>query len=283
MNAVKIISFEKLYSTEFSISEPLAKPQYWAARGNVYNAIGQPKISHTLLWFKNCSGTIVDKQGKILEIRKNQLTYMAKGLEYTVYFQNTDPNREDTVVIHFQMTDKAGEDIAPTLEPIICMDSVEPAFALDMDRLADEFKKNVVCIPEVQAVIYHILASVCKKQKKSTTRNRYACIRTGIELLEQSSDLSIAKIAARCGVSECYFRRLFQEYSGESPVSFRQRHRIERAKQLLLSEENFTVGEIARELGFSDVYHFSKTFKKHCGVSPLKFVQSITQGVLEGK
>jgi len=274
---MKLISFEKLYSTEFFVCEPMAKPQYWAVRGNVYNAIGSPKISHTLLWFKNCSGTIVAKNGKTLEVRKNQLTYMAKGTEYTVCFRDTDPAREDTVVIHFQMTDKQGEDIAPILEPIICMDSVDPAVALDMDMLADEFKKNVVCIPKVQAVIYNILAGVCKKQKRFATKNRYACIRAGIELLEQSSDLSIAAIAAQCGVSECYFRKLFLAYSGDSPVSFRQRHRMERAKQLLLSEEKFTVGEIARELGFSDVYHFSKTFKKQCGVSPLQFIKSVTK------
>ena len=273
---MQVISFEKLYSTEFTISEPMAKPQYWAARGNIYNAIGAPKISHTLLWFKNCSATIVDKWGKVLNVQRNQLTYMAKGLEYTVYFHDTDPGREDTVVIHFQMTDSEGNDIAPVLEPIICIDQVDTAFALDMDMLADEFKKNVVCIPRVQGVIYNILASICKKQKRSTTKNKYACIRTGIELLEQSSNMSIAQIATKCGVSECYFRRLFQEYSGESPVSFRQRHRIERAKQLLLSEENFTVSEIAQELGFSDVYHFSKTFKKHCGLSPSAFVRSIT-------
>lgn len=273
---MQVISFEKLYSTEFMISEPLAKPQYWAARGNIYNAIGMPKISHTLLWFKNCSATIVDKYGKVLNVKRNQLTYMAKGLEYTVYFHDTDPSREDTVVIHFQLTDKYGQDIAPILEPVICFDQVDTAFALDMDMLADEFKKNVVCIPRVQAVIYNLLASICKKQKRSTTKNKYACIRTGIELLEHNSDLSIAQIATKCGVSECYFRRLFQEYSGESPISFRQRHRIERAKQLLLSEEHFTVSEIAQELGFSDVYHFSKAFKKHCGISPSHFVRSIT-------
>ena len=275
---MKTMSFEKLYSTEFIISEPMAKPQYWAARGNIYNAMGRPKISHTLLWFKNCTATIVDLQGKVLNVKRNQLTYMAKGLEYTVYFHDTGPGREDTVVIHFQMTDSEGNDIAPVLEPIICIDQVDTAFALDMDMLADEFKKNVVCIPRVQGVIYNILASICKKQKRSTTKNKYACIRAGIELLEQSSNMSIAQIATKCGVSECYFRRLFQEYSGESPVSFRQRHRIERAKQLLLSEENFTVSEIAQELGFSDVYHFSKTFKKHCGLSPSAFVRSITQG-----
>ena len=281
---MKVISFEKLYSTEFAISEPMAKPQYWASRGNVYNAIGMPKISHTLLWFKNCSATIVDKHGKVLKVAQNQLTYMAKGLEYTVYFHDTNPAREDTVVIHFQMTDNEGNDIAPTLEPVICIEQVDTAFALDMDMLADEFKKNVVCIPRAQAMIYNILASICKKQKKFTTKNKYACIRTGIDLLEHNSNLSIAQIAAKCSVSECYFRRLFQEYSGESPICFRQRHRIERAKQLLVSDEQYTISEVAQELGFSDIYHFSKTFKKYCGESPRKYVQDISlrQSMLSG-
>ena len=57
-------------------------------------------------------------------------------------------------------------------------------------------------------------------------------------------------------------------------MQFRQKHRMERAKQLLLSDECYTVGEVASELGFLDIYHFSKTFKKFCGVSPNKFLQS---------
>lgn len=270
---MKVISFDKLYSTEFIITEPMAKPQYWAARGNYYNAIGKPKVSHTLLWFKNCRATIRDNKGNVLEVGPNQLTYMAKGLEYSVHFSDTDPSRRDTVVIHFQMTDRDGEEIAPILKPIIGLKNVDAALALDIDLLAEEYGKNVVCIPKIQAVIYDILAAICQKQKKRTTRNKFACIRVGIELLEQDSDRSIAEIAAECGVSECYFRRLFQEYSGESPMTFRQRHRIERAKQLLLSDEHFTVGEVAQELGFSDIYHFSKTFKNFCGVSPSKFIE----------
>ena len=59
---MKIISFEKLYNTEFHITQPIASLQYWAPRGNVYSAIGKPKISHTLLWFKNCSATITSKE-----------------------------------------------------------------------------------------------------------------------------------------------------------------------------------------------------------------------------
>ena len=270
---MQIIPFETLYNTEFFISEPMSKTQNWASRGNVYNALGRPKISHTLLWFKNCSATITNKNGNVVEAEQNQLAYMAKGIEYKIDFSDTNPGGVDTVVIHFQMTDKFGNDIAPTLEPTICMQKVESSFAMTMDMLSDEFRKNIVCMPEVNASIYKILSFICQKQKNKSTRNKFTCIRTGIELLEQDSDLSISEIAHNCGVSECYFRRLFQEYSGESPMNFRQRHRIEKAKQLLVSDEQFSIGEIAQELNFADIYHFSKTFKKYCGVSPSEYLK----------
>lgn len=272
---MELISFEKLYHTEFFVSEVLATPQFWATRGNVYNAFGKPKVSHTLLWFKNCSATITDPSGKVLEVAQNQLTYMAKGLEYMVEFHNTDPRQEDTVVIHFQMTDRQGRDLYASPEPMVCVSDVDSSLALSINLLVQECKNNIACFPTLCGELYKILALICQKQKRRITRDKYACIRTGIQMLEWDSDLSLSEIAAKCGVSDCYFRRLFQQYSGESPMNFRQRLRIERAKQLLLSDQQYTVSEIAQELGFSDVYHFSKTFKKYCGESPKKYIQNI--------
>lgn len=270
---MNIISFEKLYNTEFFVSEVLAKPQFWAARGNVYNAMGKPKVSHTLLWFKNCSATITDSMGNVLEFSRNQLAYMAKGLEYVVHFHGTDPSREDTLVIHFQLTDRQGQDIAAADRPMVCLNEVDSATALSITQMAQEYRNNMVCIPALQGELYKLLAEICKKQKRSITRDRYACIRPGIRLLEKDSDLTVSQIAQACGVSDCYFRRLFQQYSGESPMNFRQRLRIQRAKQLLLSDEQYSVGEVAQELRFSDIYHFSKTFKKFVGISPLKYIE----------
>ena len=262
---MKVIPFEKLYNTEFVITETLAKSQFWYPKGNVYNALGKPKISHTLLWFKNCSAKITDKDGFVLNVKQNQVAFMSKGTEYKVEFFDTDPNREDTVVIHFQMTDAFGEDIAPTLKPVICIKNVDIEFSLLLDAMAEEFKNSIVCIP--------VLAAICQKQKRKSTKNQYTCIREGIKLLEQNSDMKISDIAKLCGVSECYFRRLFKEYSGESPMDFRQHSRIDKAKKLLLSDERLTISEIADELNFSDIYHFSKTFKKYTKISPNKFLK----------
>lgn len=270
---MQYIPFEKLYNTDFNICETIVKPQYWAARNNCYSCIGSPKISHTLLWFKNCNGRLTDKSGNEIEIAQNQMVYTAKFSEYMINFLNTNESKEDTYVIHFQLISKDAEDIIPSENPIICIKSVNSIIADLIEKCAAEYKKNVVCVPEIKSAIYKLLSEICQKQKRRTVKNKYACILPGIELLEENSELSIAEIAEITGVSICYFRRLFTEYSGESPSEFRQHHRIEKAKQLLLSDEDYSIGEISTILGFSDIYHFSKTFKKFCGVSPTKYIQ----------
>lgn len=243
---MNIIPFEELYYTNFFINESMAKPQNWYERENLYSCIGKPKPSHTLLWFKNCRGKIINKDGQIITIEKNQMAYMTKGIEYTVEFFDTAPNQADTIVFHFQLTDINGKDICPTIEPILCIKNVDVSMGMAIEIAADEFKKNVVCVPEITSVIYRVFGYICKKQRAAVVKNKYAYIRAGIDLLENNSDKSMEEIAKICGVSEGYFRKLFREYSGENPIDFRQKHRIEKAKQMLLLD-TFTIGEIAQD------------------------------------
>lgn len=269
---MKIVPFEELYNTEFFITEVLAKGQNWFSRNNYYSCIGKPKPSHTLLWFKNCRARITDSSGKVLLAEKNQVAYMSKGLEYTVEFFDTAPAQDDSVVFHFQLTNTDGEEITPTISPKICIKNIDASVALSIESAANEFNKNLVCIPIIASVIYELLALSCQRQRKRVVSRRYKCISEGIEIMESNSDKSLTEIAEICGVSEGYFRKLFKEYSGENPIDFRQRHRIEKAKSLLLLDTH-SIGEIADELHFSDIYHFSKTFKKITGVSPQNYVK----------
>ena len=269
---MKIIPFNELYNFEFIVTEPLAKGQNWYTRDNFYSCIGKPKPSHTLLWFKNCNGKITDSKGNVLLIEKNQIAYMSKGIEYTVDFFDTAPDRDDTIVFHFQLKDVKSNDIAPTLSPEICIKSVDSGLAISLNTAAAEFNKNITCLPIITSVIYQLLGISCQIQRKKVVAKKFKYISKGIELMESNSEKNLNEIAAICGVSEGYFRKLFREYSGENPVEFRQKHRIEKSKQLLLLDTH-SIGEIAAELHFSDIYHFSKTFKNIVGISPQNFIR----------
>ena len=176
--------------------------------------------------------------------------------------------------IPIQVFNRKGEEITPTLSPQICIKSVDGTLALAMETAAAEFHKNIECVPVITSAIYQLLGAACQRQRQRVVSHKYQYIREGIELMENNSDLTLTEIAAVCGVSEGHFRKLFREYSGENPAEFRQKYRVEKAKQLLLLDTH-SIGEIAEELHFSDMYHFSKTFKKITGVSPLQYVAGL--------
>ena len=83
--------------------------------------------------------------------------------------------------------------------------------------------------------------------------------------------IRLEDIAEHCHVSVSTLSHRYREMTGESPMTTHLNMRMERAQQLLLMGES--VSGIADQLGFSDVYHFSKSFKKHSGVSPKAFVK----------
>lgn len=73
-----------------------------------------------------------------------------------------------------------------------------------------------------------------------------------------------------CLVSLSYLRGKFLRQTGNTIVKYRDSLRVEAAKEMLKSG-CFTVTEIANELGYCDVYHFSKAFSAYTGFSPTKW------------
>ncbi len=82
--------------------------------------------------------------------------------------------------------------------------------------------------------------------------------------------LSETQLAAACGYSVGYFRRVFTEVMILPPVRFIMEKRMERAASLL--ESGFlTVSEIAEQTGFRSVSYFSTAFSRWYGCSPTEW------------
>lgn len=87
-----------------------------------------------------------------------------------------------------------------------------------------------------------------------------------------NEDIDLDECAKMCYLSRDHFNHLFKKQFGCSPVQYRNKIRIERAKQLL-SDNHTSISECADALGFSDVNYFYRLFKKICGISPAKYKQ----------
>lgn len=96
---------------------------------------------------------------------------------------------------------------------------------------------------------------------------------TAIAYLEENfadSAMDINVLAKKADLSPSHFRRLFTNIYGMSPGKYLRSIRIAKAKDLLITE-NFTIGEIAEMTGYTNLYYFSKAFKKETGVPPSSY------------
>ena len=83
-------------------------------------------------------------------------------------------------------------------------------------------------------------------------------------------DLSLFELAVVAGLNPFYLGRLFKANLGTSVHQYVLSQRIERA-QRLLHRTTLEIGEVAKAVGFHSQSHFSQTFTRHMGVSPLAY------------
>lgn len=88
-------------------------------------------------------------------------------------------------------------------------------------------------------------------------------------LLEEHAALSAEQVAERCEMKYNTFRKQFKKTFGCSPVQYRIRYRVKVAKQLL--EAGSPVSEIAKTLGYPDIYTFTHQFTSVTGQSPTEY------------
>ena len=89
---------------------------------------------------------------------------------------------------------------------------------------------------------------------------------------EYINDITVQQIAESLGLNRSYFSELFSRQMGVSPQKYLINLRLERAAELLTvyGESPATAG---LSVGYPDIYHFSKIFKKHFGLSPRNYQQ----------
>jgi DNA-binding response OmpR family regulator len=86
-----------------------------------------------------------------------------------------------------------------------------------------------------------------------------------------NKDFTTNDLYYQTGMSQSTFYRKIQTLIEISPLELIRKIKIKVACKLLM-EKQFTVAEIAYDLGFSEPRYFSKLFKKETGMSPTEFI-----------
>lgn len=99
------------------------------------------------------------------------------------------------------------------------------------------------------------------------------CIRW---ISERDSLPQVNECAAFCHWCPSHFSRVFTQVIKKTPIEFLLDEKIQRAKYLLI-ETQHSIKQIAEQLGYNDIYFFSRQFKNRTQVSPLQFRKKPTK------
>jgi AraC-like DNA-binding protein len=126
----------------------------------------------------------------------------------------------------------------------------------------------------ISSIVLHILGSVYYKKKNISFTNTYVVdkINEARVLMKKQAEnpSSPEAIASGLGLGYSWFRRMFKEYTGVSPVQYQLQQKLLRAKELLTTTP-LNISEIAWRLKFENAGQFSTFFKKKEGVTPSEF------------
>ena len=94
-------------------------------------------------------------------------------------------------------------------------------------------------------------------------------VRRAMLLIERqlSKPLASAEVAAAAGTTVRQLSRLFHRDTGLSPGQFREALRLHRARSAVTGSRE-RIAHVAAEFGFADAAHFSRSYRKHYGVTP---------------
>lgn len=228
-------------------------------------------IPEHLIWFieKNaCEGRV---DGKAVTLDAGTLMWLTPGVRFS--FRSVNPARPITLY-RFRITSKqVPEDLIAPQKVLFVRKAwpVLPAMAAIVHELQTQLRFREARLRGHALVLFGTLFEMQRGSESARQLSAGQCEKLrGLVLARGNLRVSPAQMAEHLGLTLDYFSRVFRKTFGRAPREWLVEERIRHAAQRL-SESRVKVGSLAEELGYPDIYSFSKQFKKVTGRSPRNY------------
>ena len=204
--------------------------------------------------------------GRVVCVSENTVIYLPKGSTYFV--KTKSPG--DCYAINFQIRENVSFE----------------SFSIKVREISDFIHLYKSCRKcwetkdagykmRCKADLYNIISLLQVEYHSGyIPKSRFSVIEPAVNHINENyalDSLSIVKLAEMCDITPEYFRRIFRERFGTSPLHYINEMRLARAKELLASGM-YSVSEVAVLCGYTEACYFSREFKKRIGVSPKDYI-----------
>lgn len=206
--------------------------------------------------------TFTNGNVKYITAKAGKTVFIPKG---TIYYTTYLENGTEIKIVQFDI--RRGDLPKYLSEPQIIE---TPEMAEQINSFFKPFSNHFIGHPfYYRSRLYELLWKIDTASTNIPTK--FKKLQVALSEISENYNLNerISYYAELCGMSEVGFRRLFHEYTGVSPIEYRNDLRLENARAKLQSGE-YNVSEVAEASGFTNLSFFIRSYKKKFGYTPKK-------------
>jgi len=207
---------------------------------------------------------------KTFTVQKNDIVFLPEGSVYSTIGSVDDPYHY--IVVSFKL-DEGSSQLAGVLDHLLQPDNYAYYTNMFYGLTNTWFYKGIIHKVKSKAILNEILYQLLFDSISKNVHTDYLHrVYPAVSHMENnySTDISMVDLAEMCNLSISHFRKLFKVVYGIPPHDYLNTLRINKAKDLILSEL-YPISEIAEKVGFTNIYYFSRLFKQITGLSPKKY------------
>lgn len=231
-------------------------------------AIHKDRPNHGLALHLDGKKEYYFSDGRVVTVEKGDIIYLPENSTYTV--RSSLPG--DCYAINFHISSDIS--FPPFVFRVKSISKYLDNFS-SAKRIWDT--KSLGYEMRCKSLLYSIIADMQEEAfEKYIPKSKYKLIEPAVNYINEnfsSEIMSISKLSAMCGITPEYFRKIFREHFGDSPIIYINKMKISRAKELILSGM-YSLGEVCELSGYSDLSYFSREFKKATGYPPSEYLEN---------
>ena len=230
---------------------------------------GNKKRETSAFAYKTTGKTVYNQNGTTTVSDSGHIVFLPKGANYTYVVEQAG----ECILFEIDF----GEDV-PFDKILSFSIKSSPEILLSVQK-AERFwtYKKQGFRNKCMSSIYSILSYITNANEYLNS-SKYDIIKPSVKYIEEhldDADIDTEFLAGLSGISVPYFRKIFFSVYKMPVAKYIESVRIGKAKDLLKNDYG-TVGEVAESVGYRNIYHFSKAFKKVTGMSPTEYSRDRT-------
>ena len=207
--------------------------------------------------------------GRRIDLRENDAMLLPPG---TVRSRDPIPDPSKYVCFNFYLADGKELSLPEYMPGIINTDikKIISGFTSHHILPTGHSKEQVIMV--LNYVLYELINLYEQK-----SRNEYVIRAIEYINCHLTESITLRAVSEHLKLSKEYTSALFKKETGVCLTEYVTERKMLLAKQMLDSNEQSSLTEVAKSLGYDNYYYFSRLFKRKFGIAPIKFKKECRQ------